>query len=216
MAGLPPTAWTVLGLLSFGRELSGYDLKKWADNSLRFFYWSPAASQIYAELRRLEKVGYATSTVAAQDELRNKRVYSITDEGRAALRRWLAETADPVVLKHPTMLRVWLGHVEGEEELAKVLDGHRAELTEQLDAARYAAEHARDDPEWRYPAAVTRWAVRRLETELELLAELERDLAPRRLSASTARSAPPNSPKGGRGGRATSSTPRRSRGATGR
>ena len=63
---LPATAWTVLGLLSFGTDLSGYDLKKWADNSLRFFYWSPAASQIYAELRRLERLGYATSTVASE------------------------------------------------------------------------------------------------------------------------------------------------------
>jgi DNA-binding PadR family transcriptional regulator len=180
--GLPATAWTVLGLLSFGSDLSGYDLKKWADNSLRFFYWSPAASQIYAELRRLERLGYATSTVAAaaQDSLRNKRVYSITDEGRAALQRWLREPAEPVILKHPTMLRVWLGHLEGRDALAKVLDSHRADLTEQLDAARHASEHATDDPAWgAYPAAVTRWAVRRLESELDLLADLERDLAPR-------------------------------------
>ena len=176
-AGLPATAWTVLGLLSFGSDLSGYDLKKWADNSLRFFYWSPAASQIYAELRRLERLGYATSTVAPQDALRNKRVYSITDEGRAALQRWLHEPAEPVVLKHPTMLRAWLGHLEGQEALTKVLDAHRADLTEQLDAARHAAEHATDDPAWgAYPAAVTRWAVRRLESELDLLDDLERDL----------------------------------------
>ena len=54
MEVLPATAWAVLGELSFGRELSGYDIKKWADASLRFFYWSPAISQIYRELRRLE------------------------------------------------------------------------------------------------------------------------------------------------------------------
>ena len=28
---LPATGYAVLGLLSFGRELSGYELKKWAD-----------------------------------------------------------------------------------------------------------------------------------------------------------------------------------------
>ncbi|GAA2882703.1 hypothetical protein [Streptomyces mexicanus] len=33
---LPASSWAVLGLLSFGEELSGYDLKKWADRSLRF------------------------------------------------------------------------------------------------------------------------------------------------------------------------------------
>jgi len=32
---LPATAWAVLGLLSFGSDLSGYDIKKWADASLR-------------------------------------------------------------------------------------------------------------------------------------------------------------------------------------
>lgn len=164
-------------MLSFGRDLSGYDLKKWADNSLRFFYWSPAASQIYAELRRLEKVGYATSTVARQDDLRNKRVYAITDAGRGALQRWLGEPAEPTVLKHPAMLRIWLGHLEGRDALTKVIDGHRADLADQLDAARHAAEHATDDPDWgAYPAAVTRWAVRRLESELALLDDLERDL----------------------------------------
>jgi DNA-binding PadR family transcriptional regulator len=175
---MTPTAWAVLGLLSFGRELSGYDLKKWADNSLHFFYWSPAGSQIYAELRRLEKLGYATSAVAKQDDLRNKRVYSITKAGRRALEDWLGEPPEPTVLKHPTMLRVWLGHVERPDSLAKVLDAHRADLTEQLDAARHASEHATDDPSWgAYPAAVTRWAVRRLESELDLLHDLERDLA---------------------------------------
>src|ERR1039458_7715997 len=84
-ASVPATGWAVLGLLSFGRELTGYDLKKWADHSLRFFYWSPAISQIYSELKRLERLGYVTSRTVAQDELRNKRVYAISEEGRMAL-----------------------------------------------------------------------------------------------------------------------------------
>ena len=82
---LPMTAYALLGLLSFDRELSGYDLKKWADSSLRFFYWSPATSQIYAELKRLEKLGLVSARETPQDELRNKRVYRITDAGRDAL-----------------------------------------------------------------------------------------------------------------------------------
>ena len=72
-AELPLTAWAVLGMLSFGRELSGYDLKKWADSSLRFFYWSPASSQIYAELRRLERVGYVESRIAGAKRLERRR-----------------------------------------------------------------------------------------------------------------------------------------------
>src|SRR5256885_16438206 len=47
---LTPTAYAILGLLSFGRELTGYEVKQSADDSLRFFYTAPAMSQIYTEL----------------------------------------------------------------------------------------------------------------------------------------------------------------------
>src|SRR5260370_40166839 len=83
MEDLPPTAWAVLGLLSFDRELSGYDLRKWANASLRFFYGSPAMSQIYRELRRLEGGGDAASPPAAEGA-RRKGPYRITPAGRAA------------------------------------------------------------------------------------------------------------------------------------
>lgn len=82
----------MLGLLSFGEELSGYDLKKWSDWSLRLFYWSPSFSQIYGELKRLEKVGYVTSRRVAQETgNRDKRVYVITDAGMGAVRHWARE-----------------------------------------------------------------------------------------------------------------------------
>src|SRR3954462_6614469 len=106
---LPATGWAVLGLLSFGRELSGYDLKKWADSSLGFFYWSPAVSQIYGELKRLEGLGYITSREVPQDDLRNKRVYAITGAGEEALTDWVQHApVEPPVLKHGVLLRVWL------------------------------------------------------------------------------------------------------------
>jgi DNA-binding PadR family transcriptional regulator len=174
---LPSTAWTVLGLLSFGRALSGYDVKKWADSSLGFFYWSPAPSQIYSELRRLERHGYAMSSAPPDADARNRRVYEITDAGRDALGQWVRTAPEPTVLKHAAMLRIWLGHLTSPAELGVVVDGHRAELTAQLAAASHAAERARADASWRYPAVVTRWVVRRIEAELSLLDDLEADLA---------------------------------------
>jgi len=65
-AGYPAlraTSWAVLGILSFGEELSGYDMKKWADWSLSFFYWAPSYSQIYGELHKLEELGLVTSRI---------------------------------------------------------------------------------------------------------------------------------------------------------
>src|SRR5260370_40944249 len=81
MEDLSPTAWAVLGLLSFARELSGYDLRKWANASLRFFYGSPAMSQIYRELRRLEGGGDAAARPAAGAPRRERR-FRDTPPGR--------------------------------------------------------------------------------------------------------------------------------------
>jgi DNA-binding PadR family transcriptional regulator len=123
---LPATSWAVLGLLSFGRELTGYDVKKWADASLRFFYWSPAISQVYAELRRLERVGYAAGRAVAQDQFRSKRVYTITPAGRDALARWVERSpVETPVLKHGVALRIWLGHVADPERLRDIVTHHR-------------------------------------------------------------------------------------------
>ncbi|MEU5580827.1 hypothetical protein ACGF5Q_23710 [Streptomyces huasconensis] len=58
----------MLGLLSFPGKRTGHELKKWAHASLRFFHWSPAFSQIYAELRRLEALGHATAPRAPEVE----------------------------------------------------------------------------------------------------------------------------------------------------
>ncbi|HEX7096484.1 MAG TPA: PadR family transcriptional regulator [Acidimicrobiales bacterium] len=175
---LPATAYAVLGLLSFGRELSGYDLKKWADSSLRFFYWSPAVSQIYGELKRLDELGYVTSRDVPQDDLRNKRVYRISDTGREALRRWVEqEEVEPPVLKHSPLLRVWLGHLTEPARIRDLLHAHRANTEQLMEDARKAEAVARNNPDWYYPELVTRFAMRHFEAELQLvdalLAELD-------------------------------------------
>jgi DNA-binding PadR family transcriptional regulator len=174
---LPQTAWAVLGVLSFGRSLSGYDVKKWVDASLGYFYWAPAMSQVYTELSRLERVGYATSDVVAQDDLRNKRVYRITPEGRAAIERWVRDS--PVgapVLKHSVALRVWLGHLVDPPALHAVVAHHRDHSRQVAAAAAAAAANAELEPEWAYPAVVNRWAARYHEREAQLAEEMLAEL----------------------------------------
>jgi DNA-binding PadR family transcriptional regulator len=172
------TANAVLGLLSFGQELSGYDLKKWADHSLSFFFWSPATSQIYGELRRLEALDYVTSRVEAKDELRGRRLYRITDEGQAWLEEWLAtEPADVPILKNPAVLRVWLGHLMDPDELRGVVEDHRAWLGERLAEARADSAAARSGEGMAHAEVVIRWAERRLEAEVANADQLLDDLA---------------------------------------
>ncbi|MEV7614365.1 PadR family transcriptional regulator [Streptomyces sp. NPDC089799] len=198
--GLPATSWAVLGLLSFGEELSGYDLKKWSDRSLRFFYWSPSFSQIYGELKRLEKAGYATSRMVAQETgTRDKRVYRITDAGLAAVRDWARETrVDAPVLKHGPMLRLWLGHLLEPEQIHEVLRQHgefaesmRLRAADDAQHVEQMADATADDPDeggggvpgeggaaGAYPALTLRWAERYYASErdlaLAMLSDIER------------------------------------------
>jgi DNA-binding PadR family transcriptional regulator len=123
---MPTTTYAVLGLLSFGQELCGYELRQWALNSLRFFYWTPAQSQIYKELKRLGEAGYIAGRTIAQTDRPAKTVYRITESGTAELRRWLEQAPlGPVVYKHPAALRLFFGHLASPERRREILLEHR-------------------------------------------------------------------------------------------
>ena len=184
---LPTTAYAVLGLLSFGAELSGYELRQWALRSLRFFYWSPAQSHIYKELRRLEERGLATGRRVAQDDRPDKRVFAITEAGRGELRRWLHDApVAPPMLKFESALRLFLGHAADPERLVQVLDEHRAAVQRTLDdlAEVRAMLVAGGPPEagdaaperWSLPAAVAGWGEALWRGDLETTEDLRRAL----------------------------------------
>ncbi|MFB4317656.1 PadR family transcriptional regulator [Actinomadura sp. 21ATH] len=174
---LPATAWAVLGVLSFEEELTGYGVRQWADHVLRFFYWSPAMSQIYSELKRLERVGYAASRSAPADDGRTRRVYRITAEGRDALAGWLADApVERPVLKHAPMLRFWLGHLSSPGPLRELLLEHRAASERAHAEAEYARKVSEQVPSWAYAELVTRWAARRHAAERDLADRMLADL----------------------------------------
>ncbi len=158
---LPTTTYAVLGLLSLGDELSGYEIRQWALQSLKFFYWSPAQSHIYRELRRLEQLGMVQGRDVAQTDRPNKRVFAITEAGRDELARWIDEApvAAPV-LKYDSALRLFFGHAARPERLEAILDEHRAAVQrtlDELDAVRTML--AAGGPAAADEAGAARWAL---------------------------------------------------------
>jgi hypothetical protein len=117
----------------------------------------------------LEDLGLVKSRPVARDEVRDKTVYAITPLGTEALRGWQATVdAEAPVLKHGVLLRIWLGHLAEPSRLREQIADHRARLFEELTAAQESQEQADAQPDWAYPALVASWAVRRIETEIEL------------------------------------------------
>ncbi len=152
------TGYTLLGLLSFGRELSGYELKRWADN-LRFFWSAPAMSQVYREVERLAAAGLVTQRRVVRDGARSTKVYRLTPEGEQVVRAWLATPPDPPVLRHPVALRVFFGHLLDPGELRAAVEAHRAWCDEMLDQLGQVREGLGDEERWRYVAQVAEWGL---------------------------------------------------------
>ncbi|MEV4561053.1 PadR family transcriptional regulator [Kitasatospora sp. NPDC049285] len=110
-------------------EASGYDLAKGFDASVANF-WAATPQQLYRELERMAADGLVAARVVEQDKRPNKRLFSLTPAGRAAVR---AYTAEPV--GRPSAIR--------DELLVKVqsLDAGeagavRAAIVERMESAR--------------------------------------------------------------------------------
>ena len=172
---MSPTGWALLGLLTSGDELSGYDIKKWIDWAIRFFYSSPAYSQIYSELKRLERLGLVSSRVDAG--IRSRRMYRITEEGRAAVGRWANEDpVEPPSLKHNPMLRVMLGHLLKPGRLREILAEHAAYAEQLQQAAATEVRWTSEQPAWAYARLALKWSEQYYAVEREMALQMIKDL----------------------------------------
>lgn len=169
---LPAQAYAVLGLLSFGDAPTGYELKKRADLTLRFYWQAPAMSQVYSELARLREAGL----VRAEGAGRGRR-WHLLSAGREELGRWMRETpAGFPVWKHPVALRLMIGHLGEDEDLVAMLEQYDAELV----AARTDLQAvldmlaAGDSPvaSTTNPALVAEWGLSHFDHEREVVRRL--------------------------------------------
>jgi PadR family transcriptional regulator AphA len=77
----------ILGFLK-DKPLTGYELKSVFDLTVRHF-WPADQSRIYRTLSSLTDEGWTEVEVVEQDTRPDRKVYHITDAGRAELHRWL-------------------------------------------------------------------------------------------------------------------------------
>ena len=85
--------YALLGFLNY-YPMTGYELKKFFDTSVAHF-WNAEQSQIYSALKQLEGEDLVEMHVEAQTDRPNRKVYSITEDGRDELLEWLATPAEP-------------------------------------------------------------------------------------------------------------------------
>jgi PadR family transcriptional regulator AphA len=145
------TRYAVLGLLTY-MPLSGYDIKSIYQRSLGNF-WSESFGHIYPTLGRLVEEGLATCEEGSSGGRPGRKVYTITEEGRAEARRWLEQPAEPHQERMETLLKVYLGWEIGSEGATEHVRRFRGEHEAHLAryavyADRIAAEQAPGSPYW--------------------------------------------------------------------
>ena len=132
---LSALGYALLALLARA-PLTGYDLAQRMRRSTDFF-WTARHSQIYPELARMEAAGLVTHEVVRQTERPDKKIFTMTEAGYAALRAWLVQPVRPAPERDEMMLKTfcaWL--IEPVEAIALF----RAQEAEHL--ARLAAYEA--------------------------------------------------------------------------
>jgi DNA-binding PadR family transcriptional regulator len=116
---LTTTSYAILGLLAI-QPWATYELAQLMRRSLHFV-WPRAESNLYAEPKRLVEAGLATAEVVWNGD-RKRTVYSITAEGHAALRSWLAEEPAPLRLESEAALRLLYGNSGTKENLLAAIE----------------------------------------------------------------------------------------------
>jgi DNA-binding PadR family transcriptional regulator len=121
----------MLGWLSTGPG-SGYDLVRQLDQGLNWF-WAAPHSQIYPRLKDLEARGLITSRSEVVGTKLEKRVYEITETGRAAVRAWAEAPPTYPPSRDVERLKLIFGDHGNIPAIRKHFETHRAHFAERLD-----------------------------------------------------------------------------------
>jgi PadR family transcriptional regulator AphA len=129
----------ILGFLD--REpMTGYDLKTRCFDAAVGHLWTADQAQVYRTLERLAARRLVTSRLVAQRGRPDRRLFQITDRGRAALREWLRSPEAPSPLRDPLLLHLTLSASLDDAEIGALLGNAReAYQTRLLDLRAEAA-----------------------------------------------------------------------------
>ena len=131
---LTNTSYLLLGIFAKG-PMSGYDVKRFADNSTRFF-WAISYGQIYPELKRLTEAGLIEPESAPVGE-RDRTVYQLTKPGKEVLAAWVKDPrVAPIEIRDEMLLKLFFSDVVSDRERAGLLERMRVRQEDVLERLR--------------------------------------------------------------------------------
>lgn len=120
MASKPTaTSFGLLGLLGI-KSWTAYEMVAQIKRGI-YLFWPRSEAHLYAELKRLVERGHATAEVV-EGTRRQRTLYTITPEGRAALDEWFGTEPSPPVVEVEGFLRMFLGDQTTKDRLRESLE----------------------------------------------------------------------------------------------
>ncbi|HEY3828418.1 MAG TPA: PadR family transcriptional regulator [Solirubrobacteraceae bacterium] len=143
---LTTTSYAVLSLLEVLGEGTPYDLKQALEHSIENF-WPVPHTTFYEEPARLAAAGYLSER--REEGGRRRKLYSLTDTGRVALREW-ADAPDlaPQQLRDEGLLKIFAG-ADPYLVFARRGDWHREKLLELEGYLEHLRTGGECDERWR-------------------------------------------------------------------
>lgn len=168
----------ILGLLSH-EELTGYEIKKRMDTTLKYF-WSASYGSIYPALNDLVHRGLATKREDTKNK-RNKLIYTITEDGRDYLKKWLSLPVEKDELRYETLLKLFFGGEKGEEQALIHIEEFENRIEKELPYLLHAEavlnKSLKDDAAHKYYLLTVRFGIKTYQTYLEWCKEAKKLLA---------------------------------------
>lgn len=168
----------ILGLLSH-EELTGYEIKKRMDTSLKYF-WGASYGSIYPALNDLVNRGLATKREDTGSK-RSKLIYTITNDGRDYLKKWLALPVEKDELRYETLLKLFFGNEQGAEQAISHIEAFEKKIERELpyllQAETALNESLNDDTTHKYYLLTVEFGIRTYRTYLEWCREAKKLLA---------------------------------------
>lgn len=144
MTKINKSQYGILSLLS-KKNMSGYDIKKMAQK-VSPFHWSESNAQIYPILKKLENDQMVKSEIDLKSGDRNRRIYSITQQGRDHLIHWLKEPVEPSSYREEIILKL----TAGENVETSIMIDHLEKLQIQIQELQKNVIEIQNDIEQRH------------------------------------------------------------------
>lgn len=170
----------VLALLE-AEEGSGYDLLKRFQARLGYF-WNASHQQIYQQLKKMHGEGLIDCDLESQTDRPNRKVYSVTEMGRRALREWLKSAVKPNKINDALLVKLYAGKLIDPKILLQEIREHRQIHQSMLDTflgieAEYHASPKKEQKQLQLPFLTLRRGILGEQSWLAWADEVEAALA---------------------------------------